>query len=164
MDSLFAKADAIRPYKKRKIDYKARARSAVDDNTLKSLAPHTSLPKSLRPASPPPKDALKYKHVPDKKLRAELTRQSAHSARNKALVKDTAFLLADEDSGKIEVDGELDKTWRVGQAEVVAAAGQEAAKGRREWNLDGGPYRSRYTRNGRCARSNPVRRSILMGN
>lgn len=149
MDSLFAKADAIRPYKKRKIDYRPRA--VADNNTLKSLTYHTTLPKSLRPDDPSPKDALKYSHISDKKLRAELTRQSAHSARSKALVKETAFLLANEDAGKIEVEGELDKTWRVGQDEIVAAAGEEAAKGRREWGLDGGPYRSRYTRNGRCA-------------
>ena len=49
----------------------------------------------------------------------------------------------------MEVEGELEKTWRVGQDEIVKSAGQEAAKGRREWKLDGGPYRSRYTRNGR---------------
>ncbi|TFK85425.1 BING4CT-domain-containing protein [Polyporus arcularius HHB13444] len=49
----------------------------------------------------------------------------------------------------MEVEGELEKTWRVGQDEIVQAAGQQAAQGRQEWKLDGGPYRTRYTRNGR---------------
>ena len=48
-----------------------------------------------------------------------------------------------------ELEDEMERTWRVGQDEVVKASGQEAARGRREWTLDGGPYRSRYTRNGR---------------
>ncbi|TBU44632.1 BING4CT-domain-containing protein [Dichomitus squalens] len=49
----------------------------------------------------------------------------------------------------MEVDGDLEKTWRVGQDEIAAAAGQQAAQGRQEWKLDGGPYRVRYTKNGR---------------
>jgi U3 small nucleolar RNA-associated protein 7 len=148
MQSLVAKADALRSYKKRKIDYKPHPRPA-DDPTLNSVTLHTVVPKSLRPTSPEPKESRKYSHVSDKKLRAELIRQSAQSARSKALVEDSAFLLAGKDAGKIEVEGELDRTWRAGQDEIVKSSGQEAAKGRREFNLDGGPYRCRYTRNGR---------------
>jgi U3 small nucleolar RNA-associated protein 7 len=51
--------------------------------------------------------------------------------------------------GGIEVEGEMERTWRVGQSDIVQSSGQEAAKGRNEYKLDGGPYRSRYTRNGR---------------
>ena len=156
MDALFAKADAIRPYKKRKFNddvsrsKKHAGKGEVElDSTAKSILHRTALPKSLRPGSPPPSEAKKYSHIPDKKLRAELSRQSAHGARSKALLEDAAFLLEHEESGVMEAEGELEKTWRVGQDEVVESAGQEAAKGRREWKLDGGPYRSRYTRNGR---------------
>ena len=162
MDSLFAKADAIRPVSKRrktdKDDYRTRpsgskstskSSSNENDRTLTSVAQHTSLPKSLRTNSPPPEGTKKYSHIGNKKLRAELTRQSVQSARAKALVKDAELLLT-EDAGMIEVEGELEKTWRVGQSEIAEAAGQEAARGRKEWVLDGGPYRSRYTRNGRC--------------
>jgi len=159
MDALFAKADAIRPYKRRKFNddvsrSKTRAGKGVVelDSTAKSVLHHTSLPKSLRPGSPPPNEAMKYSHISDKKLRAELSRQSAQGARSKALLEDAAFLLEHEESGIMEAEGELEKTWRVGQDEVVESAGQEAAKGRREWKLDGGPYRSRYTRNGRYMR------------
>ncbi len=53
------------------------------------------------------------------------------------------------DVGQLEAEGPLERTWRLGQEEIVKEVGMEAAKGRREWTLDGGPYRSRYTRNGR---------------
>jgi U3 small nucleolar RNA-associated protein 7 len=60
--------------------------------------------------SPPPNEAKKYSHIPDKKLRAELSRQSAHSTRSKALLEDAAFLLEHEESGTvIEAEGELER-------------------------------------------------------
>ncbi|PSR81338.1 hypothetical protein PHLCEN_2v6417 [Hermanssonia centrifuga] len=154
MDSLFAKADAIRPVNKRRKTDKDDTRKnrdatgVQDDRTLNSVAQSTSIPKSLRPTSPPPENLPKYSHIANKRLRSQLTRQSAHAARSKALVKDAELLLA-EDMGLMQVEGDMEKTWRVGQSEVLAAAGQEAARGRKEWTLDGGPYRSRYTRNGR---------------
>lgn len=157
MDALIAKADAIRPVtKKRRIQKDSNEKgsssrpSTSDDRTLGSVSLHTALPKSLRTNSPPPENVPKYGHIKDKKLRTQLTRQSTQSARAKALVRDAELLLA-EDAGLMEVEGEMEKTWRVGQEEIAQAAGQEAAHGRQEWKLDGGPYRSRYTRNGRCA-------------
>lgn len=157
MDALFAQADALGPVKKhRKTNQNDRrgggrvARTKHEaDNTLKSVSVHTSLPKSLRGLSPPPESVKKYSHIANKKLRTQLTRQSAQTARSKALVKDAELLLAEE-AGTIEVEGELEKTWRVGQKDIVQASGEDAAKGRKEWSLDGGPYRARYTRNGRC--------------
>ena len=154
MDALFARADAIGPIQKRRKTgqnvpkRRPKPEKAGDDKTLDSVALHTSLPKSLRPTSPPPENLPRYSHIANKKLRTQLTRQSANVARAKALVKDAEMLLTEE-AGLMEVEGDLEKTWRVGQCEVVSAAGQEAARGRKEWKLDGGPYRSRYTRNGR---------------
>ncbi|KAI0327740.1 BING4CT-domain-containing protein [Cubamyces sp. BRFM 1775] len=157
MDSLIAKADAIKPLnKKRKTDkHDSRAKpgpstkkSTDADPTATSVAQHTTLPRSLRPSSPPPEDAKKYSHIPNKKLRTHLTRQSTQNARSKRLLKDAELLLTEE-AGLMEVEGELEKTWRVGQDEIATAAGQQAAQGRQEWKMDGGPYRTRYTRNGR---------------
>ncbi|THH11630.1 hypothetical protein EW146_g7982 [Bondarzewia mesenterica] len=122
--------------------------SAPHDRTLNSIASHTTLPKSLRAASPLPDGVPNHNHIANKKLRTYLHRQSAHAARSKALLKDAELLLQDE-SGKMEVEGEMDRTWRIGQDEIVKEVGAEAAKGRREMILDGGPYRSKYTRNGR---------------
>ncbi|KAI0794817.1 BING4CT-domain-containing protein [Abortiporus biennis] len=157
MDSLFAKADAIRPLaKRRKTDKddsrgkskEKKKKDSADDQTLGSVALHTALPKSFRSLPEPEGSTKAYLHIHNKKLRTQLTRQLAHSARAKALVKDAELLLA-EDAGKIEVEGEMEKTWRVGQEDVIKASGQEAARGRKEYALDGGPYRSRYTQNGR---------------
>lgn len=165
MDALFARVDAIHgPVSKRRKTQKCIPRQGDsrqsektkgapahgDDRTLDSVALHTALPKSLRPTEPAPENLPKYSHISNKKLRTQLTRQSTHTARLKLLVKDAEMLLTEE-AGLMEVDGDMEKTWRVGQSEVVKAAGQEAAQGRKEWMLDGGPYRSRYTRNGRCA-------------
>ncbi|KAI0051620.1 BING4CT-domain-containing protein [Auriscalpium vulgare] len=108
----------------------------------------TSLPKSLRAGGPPPADARSFGHIPNKKLRTHLTRHSAQAAHAKALVKD-AELLLETDAGGMEVEGEMDRTWRITQDEIVKEVGLEAARGRKEMVLDGGPYRSRYTRNGR---------------
>ncbi|KAJ3519352.1 hypothetical protein NM688_g9313 [Phlebia brevispora] len=155
MDALFAKADAIAPVSKRRKtanhDTKRKPLpkpGSGEDHTLDSVASRTALPKSLRPTEPEPENLPKYGHIANKKLRTQLTRQSAHNARLKALVKDAEMLLTEE-GGLMEVEGEMEKTWRVGQSEVSKAAGQQAAQGRKEWTLDGGPYRSRYSRNGR---------------
>lgn len=156
MDSLIAKADAIRPLSKKP---RANARPShpkagpskkppPEDPTAASVSQHTSLPRSLRPSSPPPEEAKKYSHIHNKKLRTHLSRQSAQNARSKRLLKDAELLLT-EDAGLMEVEGDLDKTWRVGQDQIARSSGQQAAHGRQEWKLDGGPYRTRYTRNGR---------------
>ena len=152
MDALISKADAIQPLtKKRKTFHstpkegKKRPQDASSDRTLHSIAKHTSVPKSLNKL---PEAQPTHTHIANKKLRAELNRHTAQAARAKALLEDAEMLLADE-VGKIEVEGEMERTWRVSQDEICRGAGQEAAKGRREWKLDGGPYRSRYTRNGR---------------
>ncbi|KAJ7206454.1 BING4CT-domain-containing protein [Mycena rebaudengoi] len=140
MDALIAKADALEPkLKKRKTFH--------HNNTSNSIAKHTGVPKSLQ-SKVAPENVPSHSHIPNKKLRTELTRHATHVARSKLLLQDAEMLLT-EDSGLMEVEGALERTWRVAQTEIEVGAGQEAAKGRREWKLDGGPYRSRYTRNGR---------------
>lgn len=139
MDALIAKADAQGPrQKKRKIFH---------DNTSDSVKQRTQVPKSLQD-----KDlALSvpaHKHIGNKKLRTELVRNATQAARAKTLLEDAELLLT-EDAGLMQAEGALERTWRVSQSEILEGAGQDSARGRREWKLDGGPYRSRYTRNGR---------------
>ena len=151
MDSLIAKGDAIQPLSKKRKRAESRKRitkpSPSSDRTAASVAQTTSLPKSLRPTSSP-EHVPKHKHIKDLKLRIQLNRQASHAARAKELLRDAELLLIN-DAGTIQVDSEMERTWRVSQDEIAASAGQEAGKGRKEWKLDGGPYRSRYTRNGR---------------
>ncbi|TDL19025.1 BING4CT-domain-containing protein [Rickenella mellea] len=169
MDALIARADAIQPLAKRRRTEYTPGRSshptsheisangsettkpAHPDPTAASISRNTALPASLRPTSPPPSSAHTHKHIKNKSLRLTLDRQSAHSARTKELIKDAELLTSalGAEHGRIEVDDEMEKTWRVGQKDIVSGAGQEAAKGRKEWVLDGGGYRARYTRNGR---------------
>ncbi|PFH51665.1 hypothetical protein AMATHDRAFT_74739 [Amanita thiersii Skay4041] len=149
MDSLIAKADALSPTSKSKKSKKSRTASQTSSTqTLQSISASTSIPKSLRNL-PQPENVHKHTHIANKRLRTLLHRQSQQNARADALLKDAADMLLVDEPGMIEVEGELEKTWRVGQSEIVGGAGQEAARGRRELKLDGGPYRCRYARNGR---------------
>ncbi|KAI5832015.1 BING4CT-domain-containing protein [Schizophyllum commune Tattone D] len=155
MDALIAKAEAIKPsQRKRKLQNDtegkpAKKAKASVDPTSQSIARSTKLPKSLDSKSEGlPAGVKTHQHIANKKLRAELDRTAANNARSRALAEDAEFLLTGE-GGHIEVEDAMEKTWRVGQSEIAEGAGQEAAKGRREMKLDGGPYVSRYTRNGR---------------
>ncbi|KAH7909100.1 BING4CT-domain-containing protein [Hygrophoropsis aurantiaca] len=155
MDSLFAKADAIQPVRKKQklsADFRKRnppkSASSSLDRIVTSIAPHTSLPKSLRPTSPIPDNVSKHTHIKDLKLRTQLTRQAAHASRSKALLQDAELLLTGE-AGQLQIENDMERTWRISQQEITTSVGQEAAKGRQEWKLDGGPYRSRYSKNGR---------------
>ncbi|KAK0199923.1 BING4CT-domain-containing protein [Desarmillaria ectypa] len=149
MDTLIAKADAIGPAgKKRKLRHMSSSSGPSTDRTFQSISKRTSVPKSLQNSGAIPEGAHSYKHIANKKLRTELSRQSARAVEAKALIEDAELLLTGE-AGRMEVEGEMDRTWRVGQDEIVQGAGQEGARGRKEWKLEGGPYRSRYTRNGR---------------
>ncbi|OBZ77920.1 U3 small nucleolar RNA-associated protein 7 [Grifola frondosa] len=107
MDSLIAKADAIRPVaKRRRLDQEHTRRkskgapqasaSTSADPTVTSVSLHTTVPRSLRPTSPVPENIPKYAHIPNKKLRTQLTRQAVNSARSKALLKDAELLLTEE--------------------------------------------------------------------
>ncbi|KAF7973597.1 hypothetical protein HWV62_14754 [Athelia sp. TMB] len=155
MDSLIARADALQPLsKRRKTSHEGhsqrpkKTKAVAHDETLNSVAQHTSVPKSFRALDPLPEDVPKHAHIANPKLRTHLNRQSAQTVRSKALLKDAELLLT-EDAGKMEVEGEMERTWRIGQDEIAKSAGQEAAQGRREWKLEGGPCRSRYSKNGR---------------
>lgn len=165
MDSLIAKADALRPLSKHgksKGPPPHKKAKTTHDSSTSSSTPHThvfnainsqtSLPKSLRPSENEPAPSKTHSHIANKKLRSHLDRQSAHATRAKALVQGSALLLP-EDAGLMQVEGEMDRTWRISQDEIVKQVGAEAAKGRKEMVLDGGPYRSRYSRNGRCVGS-----------
>ncbi|EJD08528.1 BING4CT-domain-containing protein [Fomitiporia mediterranea MF3/22] len=171
MDSLIAKADAMRPVAKRRKtgdkpgpskskhgrtsdgSKKAKESSQPEkaSETLISIKSKTSLPRSLRPTSPPPKGVKKHAHITNKSLRLELDRRAEQTARSQALRADVALLTeaVGADAGRVEVEDEMERTWRVGQAEIVREVGVEAARQQKEYKLDGGPYRVRYTRNGR---------------
>ncbi len=154
MDSLIAKADAASPFKKKRGNVGSEKRKKPgqkSDFTLQSVSQRTSVPKSLRNL-PVPDNVPKHSHIANRRLRNLLHKDSEQNARAQTLLGDADMFLMDE-AGKMEVEHEMEKTWRVGQTEIVTGAGQEAGRGRKEWKLDGGPYRCRYTRNGRLVAS-----------
>ena len=99
MDALIARADAIRPLSELKKGKgresgsgkaktkgqvkskgKAKESSPNDDYTLQSISSHASIPKSLAvlPSDPSSsKNAPKYNHIANKKLRDQLVQQHA---------------------------------------------------------------------------------------
>ncbi|KAG9097882.1 Small subunit (SSU) processome component [Ceratobasidium sp. 370] len=156
MDTLTATADAIKPLssgkkKERKAkgrDHKPKPNNNVDP-TLHSIAARAGLPRSMRPGASESKTRGPYSHIKDKKLKAKLHSQVAQASQAKALREDATAWLAAEQGGKMEVETELERTWKTTQAEIIEAAGTAAVVGRREWRWDLGPYRIRYSRNGR---------------
>ncbi|CAK5262201.1 unnamed protein product [Mycena citricolor] len=141
MDALIAKADAAEVRQPRH-----KKRKTSHDETRDSIKKHSRVPKSLNDDAP--LDVPRHRHIPNKKLRKELTHQATQAARARTLVEDAAMLLAG-DAGLLQAENDLERSWRVGQAEIETEAGAEASRGRKEWYLDGGPYRCRYSRNGR---------------
>jgi U3 small nucleolar RNA-associated protein 7 len=155
MDALIAKADSIAPVGKRPSSHshkrsskKPHTSKSVDDATFLSVGASTSVPKSLPTEAPEGYSVPSNRHVKDVKLRGHLNRMSNHSILTKSLIQDAQFLLT-EQQGRIEPEGELEKTWRTDQDEIVRSVGEEVGKQRREWKLDGGSYKCRYSRNGR---------------
>ena len=155
MDALIAKADSIQPLgKKRKRNDPSQpkvgpSKPPKSDKTSDSIVKNTSLPKSLRSQRDGAETSPHYKHIANPKLRRSLVKTSTHISQSKALLSDAIDLLPSEDVGLIQTEGQLERTWRLSQNDIVKQAGGEAARGRIEMKLDGGPYRVRYTKNGR---------------
>ena len=89
------------------------------------------------------------KSVKDKKLRSNL--KSLESKYKDAVLKaKDAEILLEHESGLLEPENELERTYKVRQDEVKDSVAVETAKKGFELKLDGlGPYVCDYTRNGR---------------
>lgn len=120
---------------------------AEEDPTLFSIS-SSARTASTGPASKAPSN----RHVKDLKLRAHLNSLDAHAKEARELAKDAGELLLSAtaaDAGFMAADDVMERTWRVKQGDIVKSVGEAVASQRKEWVLDGGPYRCRYTRNGR---------------
>lgn len=93
--------------------------------------------------------SIQTKSVRDKKLRSNL-RTLEHKYKEAALKAKDAEILLENTSGFLEPDGELEKTYKVRQADIRRDVAVETAKKGFELKLEGlGPYMAEYTRNGR---------------
>ncbi len=124
------------------------------DPSLHSILPSTRLAPSLHSTHEVKPDAAALARVGDKKLRAKLASQQVARKRAALDRADVQEYLNTGDAGGIEVEeDEGERTWRVGQDEVVEAVA-EGSRGKRFdlklENIGGGGYAVDYTRNGRC--------------
>ena len=92
--------------------------------------------------------AVRVGTVKDKKLRANLKRIETKYKDATLKAKDAEILLENE-SGFLEPENELERTYRVRQDDIASSVGVSQAQKRFELKLDMGPYHSSYTRNGR---------------
>lgn len=89
------------------------------------------------------------KGVKDRKLRSNLKSIETKYKESALRARDAEILLENE-AGFIEPEGELERTYKVGQDDIRENVGIEVAKKGFELKMeDLGPYRADYTRNGK---------------
>jgi len=157
MDALIARTETLSSKKRKRTNGSSNPTTLSKphelDPTLSSIARTTRVPNSL--AHPAEKDPTLlstrkkfFGHIKDLKLRAHLAHLAEHSAQVKEMRED-AGMLGTTQAGAMEVEGGMERTWKITQHEVKESVGIEAGKTRKEWVLDGGAYVGRYSRNGR---------------
>jgi len=92
---------------------------------------------------------IQTKSIKDRKLRGNL-RALEERYKDAALKAKDAEILLENQSGFLEPEGELERTYKVRQGDIKTDVGVETAKKGFELKLEGlGPYTCDYTRNGR---------------
>ncbi|KAL8703161.1 MAG: hypothetical protein Q9201_003665 [Fulgogasparrea decipioides] len=92
---------------------------------------------------------ISAKSIRDKKLRSNL-KSLENKYRDATLKAKDAEILLENESGFLEPEGELERTYKVRQDELISDLPIETAKKGFELKLEGlGPYIADYTRNGR---------------
>jgi U3 small nucleolar RNA-associated protein 7 len=162
MESLITQGNAIGPPKGGKTQPKSSRKAATNasdshDPTLTSIAAKARIPKSLSNAeegdSAEKKRKAKkgkYGYVTDLKLRAHLHRMEEGKKDWKEAMEDVQMLNVGT-QGAMEAEGDLERTWKTTQDDIVTNVGLDDAKARMEWKLDGGSYQCKFTRSGRKA-------------
>lgn len=97
------------------------------------------------------KNFLKQKSIPDKKLAHHLqSLTSAAKASSLKAFEHDDLLLNHSNAGLIETETDLERTWKVGQGEIVDGSAIGVASKAFSLSLNEfGPYAIDYTRNGR---------------
>lgn len=93
--------------------------------------------------------SINTKSIKDKKLRSNLKRLESKHDDATLKAKDTELLL-EHTPGFLQPEGELERTYKVQQADIVKDVTKETAQKRFDLQLDSlGPYIFEYSRNGR---------------
>nr|ASF90179.1 hypothetical protein SPAR07250 [Bartheletia paradoxa] len=132
---------------------KADGKKPSADKVVHSISNAAQMPKSLRPTGAPVVPVHSLKKIKDKKLRSHLRSLHDSSIQASTSAADAQDMLLPDEGGFIETEGELERTWKVGQQEIKESVGMEAARKGFELKLGGqaglGPYAIDYSRNGR---------------
>lgn len=92
---------------------------------------------------------ISTKSIKDRKLRSNLKALET-KYKDAALQAKDAEILLEHESGFLEPEGELERTYKIRQKDIVKEVDVETAKKAFELKLEGmGPYTADYTRNGR---------------
>lgn len=92
---------------------------------------------------------IQTRGIKDRKLRGNL-RSLEDKFKDAAVKAKDSEILLEHESGFLEPEGELERTYKVRQSEIQSDVGIETAKKGFELRLDGlGPYTADYTRNGK---------------
>lgn len=91
---------------------------------------------------------VRVNQIKDKKLRANLKRIES-KYKDAVLNAKDAEILYENEEGFLQPESELEKTYKVGQSDILDAVGTQQAKKSVDFKLDMGPYISEYNRNGR---------------
>ncbi|KAK8198608.1 putative U3 small nucleolar RNA-associated protein 7 [Zalaria obscura] len=93
--------------------------------------------------------SIQIRNIKDKKLRGNL-RALEDRYQDATLKAKDAEILLENTSGYLEPEGELERTYKVRQQDILNDVAIETAKSGFELKLEGlGPYTANYTRNGR---------------
>ncbi|TEB22428.1 hypothetical protein FA13DRAFT_1766474 [Coprinellus micaceus] len=127
MDALIARADAIRPFSELKSAEKGKGKAKASGSKHKEGSSNCETSSFHQDT-----------------LNKDIAKTTLETQQN-------LLALAADDAGGIQVDGPLEKTWRISQVEIQSSVGGEAAKGRRDltFRAGEGARRMRWTRNGR---------------
>lgn len=77
------------------------------------------------------------------------TVDKAHKASAVSAFEHDQLLLPQNNTGLLQAENDLDRTWRVTQSEIQEAVGQEASSRAINLDLQYGPYTCDFTANGR---------------
>lgn len=91
---------------------------------------------------------VRLNEIKDKKLKSSLKRIESKYQNAILGAKDAEILLENEE-GFLQPEGELERTYKVTQGDILEAVNVQQAKKSFELKLDLGPYTANYTRNGK---------------
>lgn len=142
------------------LDYKGKGKETAKqpvkpaeetDAVVASISRNTTVPRTLsKLGSKTPKTEVKLEN--NKFTPWAFQHKLHHQARWREEAQEAledVEILKTEERGVMAAEGLMERTFKMTQDDIVNSIGEEQRRYRKEWKLDGGAYRSRYSKNGR---------------